>query len=218
VATEQAGERADDGRDKFLTASPDGERSDGRETMMTEPALRGIRVGRDEDRFGERHDTGIGRVTFKVTTADSQGTLVVVELVHHTRGGPPRHRHHHQDEWFHVIEGDYVVAVGSDRFSLGPGDSAFGPRDIPHTWAFVGEAPGRIVLAVSPAGRFEAFLRALGQRQAMAPQDPAFWPPYDMELVGPPLAQALPAPVRPVPETFVTETSPPHADQRCGRR
>jgi quercetin dioxygenase-like cupin family protein len=148
-------------------------------------------------------------VTFKVTTADSQGTLVVVELVHHTRGGPPRHRHHHQDEWFHVIEGDYVVAVGSDRFSLGPGDSAFGPRDIPHTWAFVGEAPGRIVLAVSPAGRFEAFLRALGQRQAMAPQDPAFWPPYDMELVGPPLAQALPAPVRPVPETFVTETSPP---------
>ncbi len=154
---------------------------------MTQASPQGVRVGRNEDRFGERHDTGIGQVTFKVTTADSHGAMLVVELVHHTRGGPPQHIHHNQDEWFYVVEGSYIVGVGPDRFSLQPGDSAFGPRGVPHAWAFVDGPRGRIVLAVAPADRLEAFLRELGRRGTMAPQDPAFWPPYGMELVGPPL-------------------------------
>ena len=45
------------------------------------------------DRDGERRGLGIGTLAFKVKTADSQGALLVVELVHHTHGGPPRHLH-----------------------------------------------------------------------------------------------------------------------------
>ena len=155
---------------------------------MAATATPGFLVGRDEDRFGERHNLGIGILTFKVAPEDCQGGLLVVELVHHTKGGPPRHLHHAQDEVFYVIEGEYLLEVGQDRFRLGPGDCAFGPRTVPHTWAFVGDHTGRIAFTVSPAGRLEAFFRELSRIGATAPQDPAFWPPFDMELVGPPLA------------------------------
>jgi quercetin dioxygenase-like cupin family protein len=154
---------------------------------MSETQRQGIRVPRDADRLGEQHNLGIGVLSIKVSTADSHGTLLAVELVHHTPGGPPRHVHHTQDEWFYVVEGVYVIEVGDQRWRLGPGDSVFGPRQVAHGWAYVGGPPGRIAFAITPAGQLETFFRALSQRQAMAPQDPAFWRPYEMELVGPPV-------------------------------
>jgi mannose-6-phosphate isomerase-like protein (cupin superfamily) len=144
-------------------------------------------VPRGRDRFDGRHNLGIGTLSFKVTTADSQGALVIIEIAHHTPGGPPRHVHPTQDEWFSVIEGAYIVEAGGQRFELGPGDSVFGPRGVPHTWAYTGGDPGRMLFVVSPAEQIEAFLRALSQSGAMAPQDPTFWHLYGLELVGPPL-------------------------------
>jgi quercetin dioxygenase-like cupin family protein len=154
---------------------------------MAETPLQGIYVARDEDRLGDQHSLGIGVLSFKVTTADSHGTLLAVEVVHHTPGGPPRHVHLAQDEWFYVVEGAYVIEVGDQRWRLGPGDSVFGPRQVPHGWAYVGGARGRIAFAFTPAGHLEAFFRALSTGQAMAPPDPAFWRPYAMEVVGPPV-------------------------------
>ena len=29
------------------------------------------------------------------------------------KGGPPRHLHHNEDEWFYVIEGEYITEIGS---------------------------------------------------------------------------------------------------------
>jgi quercetin dioxygenase-like cupin family protein len=159
--------------------------SDSRE--RTALPRQGFRVERDEDRFGERHNLGIGLLSFKVLPEDSHGTLLALELVHHATGGPPRHLHYDQDEWFYVVEGEYLLEVGGERFRLTPGDSAFGPRGVPHGWAHVGHGRGRIAFAVTPAGRLEAFFRELSARGTMAPQDPAFWPPYGVELVGPPL-------------------------------
>jgi len=92
--------------------------------MPTTPT-RGFQVGRDDDRFGDVHSLGIGTLSFKVSTEDSQGALLIVELVHHTMGGPPRHLHRDQDEAFYVVEGEYIVEVGQERFRLRPGDSAF---------------------------------------------------------------------------------------------
>jgi mannose-6-phosphate isomerase-like protein (cupin superfamily) len=149
--------------------------------------LQGFRVARSADRWGEHHGLGIGLLSFKVLTEDSQGTLLALELVHHAKGGPPRHLHHAQDEWFYVIEGEYVIEVGGERFPMRSGDSVFGPRGVPHAWTHVGDGQGRIAFVVTPAGQLEAFFRQLSKMGAMAPQDPAFWPPYGMELVGPPL-------------------------------
>jgi mannose-6-phosphate isomerase-like protein (cupin superfamily) len=154
---------------------------------MADATQRGFRVARGADRSGAHYGVGIGTLSFKVSTADSGGALLVLEIAHHAKGGPARHVHHHQDEWFHVIEGAYAIDIGGERFRLGPGDSAFSPRGVPHGWVHVGDGPGRIAFALAPAGRAEAFFRQITKGDAMAPQDPAFWPPYEMALVGPPI-------------------------------
>lgn len=75
----------------------------------------------------------------------------------------------------------------SHRFHLHPGDSLLAPRQVPHAWAFVGETQGRILLAFLPAGKMEAFFRAVTKGYAMPPQDPALYRAHDLELLGPPL-------------------------------
>jgi len=145
-------------------------------------------VGQGADRLGEHLGLGISRVFFKVSTEDSHGGLLVVELTHHAKGGPGRHFHYDQDEWFYVTEGEYVFEVGQEQIRLKPGDSVFGPRKVPHVWAFVGDQPGRILFIFTPAGQIEAFFRETGKTDALPPQDPAFFRAYGMELVGPPLA------------------------------
>jgi len=145
-------------------------------------------VGRGVDRLGEHLGLGISSVFFKVSTEDSHGGLLVVELTHHAKGGPGRHFHYDQDEWFYVTEGEYVFEVGQEQIRLKAGDSVFGPRKVPHVWAFVGDQPGRILFIFTPAGQIEAFFRETGKTDALPPQDPAFFRAYGMELVGPLLA------------------------------
>ncbi len=154
---------------------------------MSATTRQGFRIARGEDRFGEHRGLGIGTLTFKVSTADSGGALLVCEIAHHAEGGPARHLHHNQDEWFHVVEGEYVIEIGGELSRMTPGDSAFGPRGVPHSWAHLGNESGRITFVAAPAGRLEEFFLEITKAAAMAPQDPAFWPPYDLELTGPPL-------------------------------
>lgn len=146
-------------------------------------------VGRDADRLGEHLGNSISDIFFKVSTEDSHGGLLVVELKHHAKGGPGRHLHYEQDEWFYVVEGEYIFEVGQARFWLKPGDSAFGPRNVPHVWAFAGDSRGRLLSVVTPAGQLEAFFRQVGPAfPGTPPLDPALFRAYGMELVGPPLA------------------------------
>jgi len=47
-------------------------------------------------------------------------------------GGPPKHYHEEQDEWFYCLAGEYVVEIGEQRFRL---DRAIrsSDRDASHT-------------------------------------------------------------------------------------
>ena len=112
------------------------------------------------------------------------------EKTFHPKGGPPRHLHVAQDEWFYAVEGAFVLEIGDARHRLAPGDSVLAPRGGPHVWAHVGEGRGRILIAFAPAGQMEAFFRAVTVHDAMPPQDPALWRAHGMELLGPPLAVA----------------------------
>ncbi len=156
---------------------------------MSDTAMQEFWVARDVDRLGEYLGNSTSDFSFKVSTEDSHGSLVVVEVTNHARGGVPRHIHYEQDEWFYVVEGEYLLEVGQERFRLKPGDSAFGPRKVPHVWAFVGDQLGRLIFTATPAGQLEAFFRATSTREhAPLPQDPALFRAYGLELVGPPLA------------------------------
>ncbi len=155
---------------------------------MIEHEQRGIPpVRAGADREAKRRTMGITTLTFKVATADTGGALFVIEQENHAKGGPPRHVHPHQDEWFYVVEGDFVVEVGGATHRLGGGDSVLAPRDVPHAWAFVGDATGRLIVAFTPAGAMEAFFRKVTATDAMPTQDPELWLDHGMRVVGPPL-------------------------------
>ncbi len=157
-------------------------------SLSTPPDLPpAVRVAGGADRFGEQRSLGISTVDFKVAGQDSNG-LFVLENIFHAPGGPARHLHYDQDEWFYIIEGTFLFEVGPDRFHLHAGDSLIAPRRVPHVWAYAGDAQGRILVTFAPAGQMEAFFREVTKAHAMPPQDPALWRAHGMELLGPPLA------------------------------
>ncbi len=159
------------------------------EALHPLPLASALWVAAGEDRFGEHRGLGISELDFKVSPADSGG-LFVLENTFHAKGGPARHLHYDQDEWFYALEGEFIIEVGQERFTLKPGDSLLAPRKTPHVWAYVGDTRGRILIAFMPAGTMEAFFREVTKANAMPPQDPALWHAHGMELLGPPLVVA----------------------------
>ena len=145
-----------------------------------------LRVAAGEDRFGEYRGLGVSAIAFKVTSPDPDD-LLILENTFHKKGGPARHLHHDQEEWFYVVEGDFIMEVGQEAIRLNPGDSLLAPRAVPHVWAFVGDTKGRILIAFMPAGKMEAFFRKVTQANAMPALDPELWRAHGMELLGPPL-------------------------------
>jgi quercetin dioxygenase-like cupin family protein len=147
-------------------------------------------VGRD--RFRGQREIQVTRtvIDIKVSTLDTGGSLSVAEITSLHKGGPARHLHHEQDEWFYVVEGEYVIEVGEERYELGPGDSVLAPRNVVHVWAYVGEETGRLIVALQPAGEIEEFfedLAKLGTSPEREELQRAF-SSHSMELVGPPLS------------------------------
>ena len=154
------------------------------ESQSSAPSV--LRVLANEDQFGERRGLGVSAITFKVTPKDSNG-IFIVENTFHEKGGPAKHLHYDQDEWFYAVEGEFLLEVGQEQFRLKPGDSVLAPRKIPHVWAYTGGNRGRMLIAFMPAGKMEAFFREVTKANAMPPQDPELWRSHGMELLGPPL-------------------------------
>ena len=138
------------------------------------------------DRDGESRGLGISTIAFKVS-APTPSDPFILENTFLAKGGPARHLHYNQGEWFYALEGEFLFEVGTERFRLLPGDSLMAPRRVPHVWAFIGEARGRILVSFFPAGKMEAFFREVTRTNAMPAQDPALWRAHGMELLGPPL-------------------------------
>ncbi|HEY8285267.1 MAG TPA: cupin domain-containing protein [Chloroflexota bacterium] len=145
-----------------------------------------LSVAAGEDRFGEQRGLGISSIAFKVSGQDRSG-LFILENTFRAKGGPARHLHYDQDEWFYALDGEFLFEVGNEQYRLNPGDCLFAPRQVPHVWASVGATGGRILVVFVPAGSMEAFFREVTQANAMPAQDPALWRAHGMELLGPPL-------------------------------
>ena len=155
--------------------------------MRTQQALY---VPGGEHRFDEELKIwGAIPLQIKISTDDTDGALFVFEHADMGKGGPPRHFHYEQDEWFYVIKGDFAFEVGDEQFTLGPGDSLFAPRMVPHAWAYVGEDPGTLLLAVQPAGSFETFFRESCEMTELPTPEEAdrMFAAHGMKVVGPSL-------------------------------
>jgi quercetin dioxygenase-like cupin family protein len=160
------------------------------QAIQTSTSAKAARVAHGEDRLGEHHTIGVSSSDFKVLTRDSGGGLFIMEHTNRKKGGPPRHLHHNEDEWFYVLEGEYIAEVGSERFQLQAGDSLFGPREVPHAWVFVGNTAGRLLIAFAPANKMEAFFRDNAKRTTDGDylNDAQVHRAYGLELLGPPLS------------------------------
>jgi quercetin dioxygenase-like cupin family protein len=147
-----------------------------------------VRVEHGVDRFGlQRTIAGANQIAYKVSGQDTKGGLFIFEQVSLRKGGPPRHLHHSQEEWFYVMDGEYVFEVGEERMRLRAGDSLLAPRNVPHVWAYVGETPGKILIGFQPAGKMETFFQEAAKIADFA-ADEKLYRACEMEVVGPPLS------------------------------
>jgi mannose-6-phosphate isomerase-like protein (cupin superfamily) len=93
---------------------------------------------------------------------DTDGRLSLVEQLIPAGFASPWHVHHTEDESFYVIEGSMTVVVGDKHISLGSGDYAFGPREVPHGFRIEGDKPARILL-MTTGGDFANFVREMSE-------------------------------------------------------
>lgn len=107
----------------------------------------------------ETFDFGGLGVEWKIDGADSQQRFAVV---HHPMApralAAPLHRHHNEDEYSYVIEGQLGALLGDEVVTAGPGTWVHKPRLQWHTFWNAGDTPCRIIEVISPAG-FENFFR-----------------------------------------------------------
>ncbi|MBV8256588.1 MAG: cupin domain-containing protein [Actinobacteria bacterium] len=69
---------------------------------------------------------------------------------------PPLHVHD-EDETFYVLEGRLSLHLPGESVEIGPGESAFGPRGIPHTYRVESAEDARWLVTTSD-GEFAAFV------------------------------------------------------------
>jgi len=157
--------------------------------MRTE---KGFKVKAGQARFGVSYKMkGITQNTLdiKISGTDTDNDLAVFEQSGMTpNGGPPLHIHPYQDEWFYVIEGDYLFQVGEDRYQITRGDTIFLPRKVQHTFVQLTEK-GKMIVSYLPAGKMEAFFQVTDQWASTPSKEEIAkaFEDHDMEVVGPPI-------------------------------
>ncbi|AEV31143.1 cupin domain-containing protein [Owenweeksia hongkongensis] len=71
--------------------------------------------------------------------------------------GIPPHIHTKEDEIFRVIKGQIEIMVAGKTTVLEAGDTAFAPKNIPHSWNVVGTEKAKMITSAFPAGIEEMF-------------------------------------------------------------
>lgn len=84
---------------------------------------KGIKVAAGQDRFGKPISLLEGDVfTTKVSGQDTNGDLYIYESIRLKKGGVPLHYHYEQDEWWYVLEGEFLIKVGDEIYTVKAGD------------------------------------------------------------------------------------------------
>jgi quercetin dioxygenase-like cupin family protein len=105
-----------------------------------------------------------------LSTQASGGAMSIVDSVSPAGSGPPRHIHQREDETFIVLTGECEFWLEGQRFTRGPGETAFIPRGKEHTFRVVGDKASRHLLILTPGG-FEGFFKEMADGQFRIPDD-----------------------------------------------
>jgi quercetin dioxygenase-like cupin family protein len=116
---------------------------------------------------------------FKLTAADTDGQMSIIEILEAPHAEAPRHVHEREDEGFWILEGEATFEVGEQIIHRRAGDFLFGPRGIPHRYT-VGAAGCRMLFIFTPGG-FEELVRAISEPAAARTLPPPSDEMPDME-------------------------------------
>ena len=153
---------------------------------------KGFKVDAGKDRLGKSVSLFEGDTFYsKIATNDTNGDLYVFESTREKKGGPPQHFHYDQDEWWYVLQGEFIIKVGDEVYEVKAGDSVFGPRKVPHAFAKVGDGEAKLLMMFQPAGKMEAYFKAVSEgatKNMTAEEQDNFKKQHGFERTGPALS------------------------------
>lgn len=153
---------------------------------------KGFKVNSGEARFGEHYKmkgVTLNILDNKISSKDTHGDLAVFEQNGLTpKGGPPLHIHPFQDEFFYIIEGEYLFQVGDEKYQMKPGDTIFLPRNVQHAFVQLTEK-GKVIISYMPAGKMEDFFQTTDSWTSppTLKEIEKVFEDHEMKVVGPPL-------------------------------
>jgi mannose-6-phosphate isomerase-like protein (cupin superfamily) len=152
---------------------------------------KGLKVDAGKDRSDKPITLFEGDTFFtKVASVDTDNDLYIWESTRIKKGGPTEHFHYEQDEWWYILEGEFLFKVGDETFTAKKGDCVFGPRMVPHAFAKTNEGEAKLLMLFQPAGKMEAFFKAVSEgvmAKMTEEQRNAFKKQYGFEVTGPAL-------------------------------
>ena len=154
--------------------------------------VKGFKVNSGEARYGVHYKMKgitLNTLDIKISAKDTKNDLAVFEQTGLTpKGGPPLHIHPNQDEWFYIIEGEYLFQVGEEKYEMGKGDTIFLPRNIQHAFIQLTEK-AKVIVSYLPAGKMEMFFAETDKWTSPPTNDEIIkvFADHDMMVVGPAL-------------------------------
>lgn len=152
----------------------------------------GFKVNAGEARFGKHFKmkgVTLNELDLKISSSDTDGNLAVFEQNGFTpKGGPPLHIHLYQDEYFYIVDGEYLFQVGEEKYQMKSGDTIFLPKKVQHAFVQLTEK-ARVIVSYMPAGKMEDFFKTTDALTSQpSDEDVAkIFEDHDMMVVGPPL-------------------------------
>jgi mannose-6-phosphate isomerase-like protein (cupin superfamily) len=125
--------------------------------------------------------------TVKISAAETDGALGVLESSVPPGGGAIAHAHGREDEAFYVLSGDFEFINGDETVTAGPGDFFFVPQGNRHGFTNIGALPGTLLTFLLPGGH-ERFWLDNGIDPEPGRPAPT-WGPEDFAALVPELAK-----------------------------
>jgi quercetin dioxygenase-like cupin family protein len=105
-------------------------------TMQTDKVFK-VKLG--EARFGIHYNWKCithNTLDIAISGKDTDNSVAVFKQTALTSKGGPLHIHPNQNEWFYVLDGEYLFSAGADRYHMKAGNTIFVPRKVPHAFLF----------------------------------------------------------------------------------
>src|ERR1700687_3881911 len=110
---------------------------------------------------GERHVQLGTTIVFKTLSEETGGAAFMWTIETPPGAMVPPHMHHTEDEFIYVVDGEMEVTIGATTDAARSGDLMKRPRGVPHAIRSTGPAITKSFWTVVPAGKMEAYFRAL---------------------------------------------------------